>query len=210
MARHAGRFQLEQSDMHLSSNMAKIANGGFSRTALEAVQYLIKKPCAEVHEEKKPGVEFPGHNKVKPGIERYPVILHSNHSNGCLRCHNGRAQNAQTHWGLKATSPPSPEQHRQLTPEPTTSLPGMPAAPPGFNEVAQHSQIDNLPPGYLYFHTPLPSAQLLNIDAYALDSQPDTDYNLDMLTDEGTSNGLYTHHGMIMQLTFILQRRVAC
>ena len=64
IARQGGRVQLEQSDMRLPLNMAKMAKGGFSRAAVEETQYLIKKPCAEVREEKKRGVEVPGHIKV--------------------------------------------------------------------------------------------------------------------------------------------------
>ena len=61
MARQGGRVQLEQSDMRLALNMAKMAKEGFSRAAIEETKYLIKKPRAEVREEKKRGVEFPGH-----------------------------------------------------------------------------------------------------------------------------------------------------
>jgi len=64
-ARQGGRVQLEQSNMRLAVNMAKLANGGFSCTAVEETQYLIKKPRAEVREAKMWGVEFPGHNKVR-------------------------------------------------------------------------------------------------------------------------------------------------
>jgi len=69
MARQGGRLQLEQSDMHLALNMAKMAKGGFSRAAIEETQQLIKKPPAEVREEKKLGVEFPRHRMVKAAIE---------------------------------------------------------------------------------------------------------------------------------------------
>jgi len=48
MARQGGRVQLEQSDMRLALNMAKLAKEGFSRTAIEETKYLIKKPPAEV------------------------------------------------------------------------------------------------------------------------------------------------------------------
>jgi len=61
MARQGGRVQLEQSDMRLALNMSKIAKEGFSRAAMEEMKYLIKKPRGEVREEKKRGVEFPGH-----------------------------------------------------------------------------------------------------------------------------------------------------
>jgi len=56
MARQGGRVQLEQSDMHLALNMAKLGKGGFSHTAIEEMQFLIKKPRAEVREEKMRGV----------------------------------------------------------------------------------------------------------------------------------------------------------
>jgi hypothetical protein len=48
MARQGGRVQLEQTDMRLALNMAKMAKGGFSHAAVEETQYLIKKPRTEV------------------------------------------------------------------------------------------------------------------------------------------------------------------
>jgi len=69
MARQAGQVQLEQRDMRLALNIAKMAKGGFLRAVIEETQHLIKKPCAEVREEKKQGVEFPGRRKVKAAIE---------------------------------------------------------------------------------------------------------------------------------------------
>jgi hypothetical protein len=61
MARQGGCVQLEQSDMHLALNMAKIAKGGFSRTTIEETQYVIQTPRTKVREEKKWGDEVPGH-----------------------------------------------------------------------------------------------------------------------------------------------------
>ena len=61
MARQGGRVQVEQSDMRPALNMAKMAKQGISRAAIEETKYLIKNPRAEVREEKKRGVEFPGH-----------------------------------------------------------------------------------------------------------------------------------------------------
>jgi hypothetical protein len=69
MARQGRWVQLEQSDMHLALNMAKMANKGFSCAAIEETKYLIKKPHAEVPEEKKQGVQFPGPKKVKAAIQ---------------------------------------------------------------------------------------------------------------------------------------------
>jgi len=60
-ARQRGRVQLERSDMRQALNMAKMAKEGFPRAAMEESKYHIKKPRAEVREEKKRGVEFPGH-----------------------------------------------------------------------------------------------------------------------------------------------------
>jgi len=68
--------------MHLALNMAKMTKGGFSCTVIEKMQYLVKKPCAEVREEKTPEVEFPGHIKVKAGIERHPAMVRDNHADG--------------------------------------------------------------------------------------------------------------------------------
>jgi hypothetical protein len=48
MARQGGRVQLEQSNMRLALNMAKMAKGVFLQAAIEETQNLIKKPQAEV------------------------------------------------------------------------------------------------------------------------------------------------------------------
>jgi len=75
MARQGGRVQLEQSDMHLALNMAKMAKEGILRSTIEETKYLIEKHSAEVHEEKKWGVEFPAHKKVNAAIERHLAML---------------------------------------------------------------------------------------------------------------------------------------
>jgi len=101
MARQGGRVQQEQSDMRLALNMAKMAKEGFSRTAIKETKYLIKKPCAKVREEKKRGVQFPGHKKVKAAIQKHPAMLRQNQTSGCLPCQNGTAKNPQTSWRRK-------------------------------------------------------------------------------------------------------------
>jgi len=78
MARQGGRVQLEQSDMCLALNMAKMAKGAFSSVAMKETQYLIKKPRPAVQEGKKRGVEFPWHNKVKAAIESHLAMLRHN------------------------------------------------------------------------------------------------------------------------------------
>ena len=198
MARQGGQVQLEQSDMSLTLNMAKIAKGGFSRSAIEETRYLIKRPHVEVWEEKMLGFEFPGHKKVKAVIERHPAMLPQNHTDGCLSCHNGTPKNPQTCWRRTGTGAPLPKWCRQPTPELTPQLtgmpplPGMPRAPPGNVARAQCSEIINLLAGYMYAHTCSPSPEFFTLDAYAQDSQHDTDFDPDMLTDDGTSTGLYT------------------
>jgi hypothetical protein len=69
MARQGGRVQLEQSDMRLALNMAKMAKEVFSHAAIEESKYLIQNPRAEVQEEKNRGIQFQGHEEVKAAIQ---------------------------------------------------------------------------------------------------------------------------------------------
>jgi hypothetical protein len=62
--------------MRLALNVAIMATEGFSHAAIEETQLLIINPRGEVRVEKKRGVEFPGHTKVKAAIERPPAMLH--------------------------------------------------------------------------------------------------------------------------------------
>jgi len=189
MARQGGRVKLEQSDMCLALNMAKVAKGGFWRMAMYETRFLNKKPCGKVRDEKKLGVEFPGHRKVKDALEWHPAMRHQHHTPGCLPRQNGIAKNPQTQWRRKRTGTPPPDRRRQPPPEQTPSLPETPPAPTGHNSGAQHSQIINLPAGCVYSHTSLPWAEFVTLDASAQGSQQDTDVDPDMLTDEGTSTG---------------------
>jgi len=181
MAGHGGRVQLEQSNRRLALNMEKMANEGFSRAAIEERKQLIKKPRTEVREEKKQGVVFPGHNKVKAAIERHTAIVQENLTDCCVPCQNGTAKNAQTHWRHKGTDAPPA---RLLPPSP-----GMHTAPPDETESTESSKPDGLPPGYVYIHTPLHSARFFNRDPYANDPMRNEDFIPDLLTDEGPSTG---------------------
>jgi len=49
--------------------MAQMAKGRFSRATGEETQYLINKPRADVGDEQKGGVEFPGHKHMKTAKE---------------------------------------------------------------------------------------------------------------------------------------------
>jgi hypothetical protein len=128
MARRGGRVQLQQSDMRLGLNMAKLAKEGFSRAPMEATKYLIMTPCTEVREEKTLGVVFPGHKMVKASIQRHPAMLRPNQTSFCVPCQNGPAKNPQIRWRCKATGAPPPARRRERIPEPTPPPP--PAMPP--------------------------------------------------------------------------------
>jgi len=181
--------------MGLAFSMVKMAKGRLWHSTMEETQYLIKKPSAEVRQEKKRGVEFRKHKIVKAAWERHLAMLRQNHMAGCLACQHGTANNPQTRWRRKATGAPLPDRHRQLTTEPTPPLPGTPPvpwiqpAPPTNDAGAQCSEILNLLAGHWYSHTSLPCAECFTPDAFAQDSQHDADLDADMLTDKRTSTG---------------------
>ena len=102
LARRGGQVQLEQSDMRLTLNMANMAKEGFSRTASQEMQQLIKKRRTQIRDEMQRGVVFPGHNKAKAAMERHPAMVRENQTEGCLPFQNGTAKNPQTCWGTKA------------------------------------------------------------------------------------------------------------
>jgi len=174
MARQGGRVQLEQSDMCLALNMAKMAKGGFSRAAIEETQQLIKKPRAEVREEKKRGVEFPGHHKVKAAMERHPGMVYKNHTAGCLPCQNGNAKNPVTRWKCKETAAPSPQ--------PAALPPGTQPAPPCDAEGNKRDEIEGMPSRCVYMHSPLPNTQFFNHNAFAKESKHDKVFIPDLLS----------------------------
>ena len=158
-----------------------MAKEGFLRAAIEEVKYLIKKPRAEVQEEKKRGVEFPGHTKVKAAIHRHPAMLRQNQTSGCLPCQNGTATHPQTRWRSKGTGAPPPDQRRERTPDGTPSLPGTTPAPTGNTYRVPPCKNVNLPAGYTHSNTALPCTEFL----YDEDTKHNTDLNPEMLTDEG-------------------------
>jgi len=174
MARHGGRVQLEQSDMHLALNMAKMAKGGFSHAAMEETQQLVKKPRAEVREEKKRGVEFPGHQQVKAAMERHPAMVYKNHTAGCLQCQHGTAENPVTCWRRKGTAAPPPE----LAAPP----PGTPPAPSGDAEGNERDDIEGMSSRCVYMHSPLANTQFFNHNAFAKESKCDKDFIPDLLS----------------------------
>jgi len=174
MARQGGWVQLEQSDLCLARNMAKMAKGGFSRDAIEETQQQIKKPRAEVREEKKQGVEFPGHQMLKAAMERHPAMVYKNHTAGYLPCQNGTAKNPQTGWKRKGTA--------ALPPELAAPSPGTPPAPPRDADGNKSYEIESMPSRCVYMHSPLPNTQFFNHNAFAKESKHDKDYNPDLLS----------------------------
>jgi len=173
----------------------------------------MKKPRAEVREEKKRCVEFPGYNKLKAAIARHPAMLRQNQTPGCLSCQNGTAKNLQTRWRRKGTGAPPPNRRRQQnpepTPEPTPSLPGTPLASTGNSSGDQCLEIINMLAGFTYLQNSLPCAESSALDASAQESEHEIDFDPDMLPDDGTSTGLYTICCLVMQLTFILKTKAA-
>jgi len=159
MARQGGRVQLEECDMCMALNKAKMARGGFLRAAMEDTQFLIKIPWVEVLLEKKRVVEIGGPKNGKAAMEIHPAMLRENQADGWLPCQDGTAQNPQTRWRGEGTGAPAPERLWRPTPEPAPHPPETPPVPPGNNEAAHLSEIEGVPPGYVYIHTPLPSAQ---------------------------------------------------
>jgi len=75
MPRQWGWVQLEQSDMRKALKMAEMAQRGFYPASIEEMKYSIQKPYAEVREEKKQGVDFPGCRIAKAAIERHPGMV---------------------------------------------------------------------------------------------------------------------------------------
>jgi len=93
--------------------MAKMAKGGFSRATMEEMQYLIKKPHAEVEEESNWGDEFLGRRKVKAAIGIHPAMVHDHNIDSCLPCKNGTAKRQQTRWRSIRTGAPQSDRCRK-------------------------------------------------------------------------------------------------
>jgi hypothetical protein len=193
MARQRVNVQLEQSDMSLALTMAKIANRGFSCTAIGEMQNLITKTRTNVRNKKKQGVQFPGHKQVKAAIERHLAMLCHNHTPGCLLWQNGTRYNPQTHCRCKKPGAPPPNRRRQQTqeptPEPTSSLPKTPSATTSDTSGARHLDLINSLAGYAYLLICHSCAKSVTLEISGQDSEHDTDYDPDMLPDEGSSTG---------------------
>jgi hypothetical protein len=179
MARQGGRVKLEQSDMHLALNMAKQVNGGFLSAAIVETQQLIKKPCAEVGEEKKRGVQFAWYQHVKAARERRLAMGYKNHTASFPPGQNGTAKNPQTSSRRKGTTTPPPE--------PAAPPPGTPPAPPGDTHGTECIETEVMPSRCVYMHSPLPNTQFFNHNAFAKDSKRDKDNIPDLLSTQSAA-----------------------
>jgi hypothetical protein len=88
------------------------------------------------------------------------------------------------------------------TTERTPLPPGTPHAPTGNASGAQPPGVINLPAAYTYSHTAFPRGDCF---ADGEDTQHETDFDPDMLTDDGK----YTICFVVMQVTFILKTKAA-
>jgi hypothetical protein len=147
IAREGVRVQLEQSDMCLALNFAKMAKRGFSRTAIEETQHLIKKTRASVREETTSGVEFSGHNKVMAMIGRHLAMVRKKEMDGYLPCRHGTRNDPQKRSRRNDTGAP-----------PLRWAPPRPVIPPLPTDDDEGSETDGVPPAYVNIHTPLPSS----------------------------------------------------
>ena len=179
MATEGGWVQLEQSDMRLALNVAKMTKRGFSSTAINEMNQLIKIPRAEVGEAKNWWVKFAGHKKVKAEIERHVAMICETQTDSCLPGQHGTAKNPRSCLRRIGTGAPPPQ--------PVPPRPKTPPAPPGDTEQNQSTEIEGAPPGYVYIHTSLPNAQFFNHDAYAKDRKHNKDFIPDLLTDQRPS-----------------------
>jgi len=196
-ARQVGRVQLEQSDMRLATNMAKMCKCQFSHTTIHETQYRIKNPDAEVREQMEWCIELPGYQQFNAVIARHQAIVCQNLIAGCPPCENGTEKNLETCWPQKRTGVPLPTQCRQPTPEPppeplpepTPLLPGTPPTMTSHTSGNSLSKTVNMPGRYSFLHTSLPSSKSVTLDVSAQDRQSDAEFDPEMMTDEGIATG---------------------
>jgi hypothetical protein len=98
MCKQAGRVQLEQSDLRLAMNTIDKSNFGLTPANINETLEIIRKPRAELREEKRRGVQFEGHKNVKSVLQVHPAMNKAKQLTGCLPCQNGIANNPATRW----------------------------------------------------------------------------------------------------------------
>jgi hypothetical protein len=133
------------------------------------------------------GAEFHGNGNGKEVIETCPAMVCESQTDAQYPCLTGTSMNPRIRRRSIGPGAPPPICHPQPTPERTPPPPRRQPAPPGDNDEASDSQIEGMPLGYVYIHTPLPKAQSFNLDVYAKDSKYNTDLLPQVLTEEGMS-----------------------
>jgi hypothetical protein len=144
-ARQKGRVQLEQSDMCLAMNMAKMAKEGLSLATIEEMKYMIKTPRIDAQEQKKGEVVFRGHTTVKDAIERHLAILCHNQVSSCHPCQSRTAMNPQTRCRQTGIDPCPPYRGRQPAAVAMPPLQGTRPAVTGNTSEAQPFSNFNVP-----------------------------------------------------------------
>jgi len=119
---------------------------------------------------------------VKAALERHLEMIYKHHTDGCLPCQNGAEMNPQTPWRQKETGgpPPGPAEPPPGT-APPPGMPPVPPVPPGDIQETEYYEMDGMLSGFVYRHSPLPSTQFFNHNAYAEDSKRDEDDIPDLL-----------------------------
>lgn len=107
MCKQAGRVQLEQSDLRLAINTIDKAINGLTWTNCQETVNIIRKPRAELREEKRKGITFEGHKSVKAVLGTHPAMVYENQGRGCLVCQDGIAHNPDTRWKRRGTRQPA-------------------------------------------------------------------------------------------------------
>lgn len=117
MCKQAGRVQLEASDIRLAFNTKDKFLHGLTADNIDETFEIIRKPRAELREEKRRGVEFEGYKNVKVVMKRHPAMDPENEQDGCLVCQNGQPHNPETRWKRQKIHPPPEEEEQELEEE---------------------------------------------------------------------------------------------
>jgi len=189
IARHGDWVQLEQSNMHLALKIPKMATGGFSCTTMEETQYSLPKPHTEVWEVTKLGVNICVCRNINATMRKHLTTVWELQMDRCLLQPNGTANHPQTPWRCIGADIPPPDWLRQPTLEPMLLPAETPPTRLSDNEHNHASQIHGVPPRDVYIHTPLPSAQFLNLVTCPNNCRCNKDFIPDFLTDNGTCTG---------------------
>jgi hypothetical protein len=153
------------------------------------------------------GVEFPGAYRVECGVEKIAsyALLKAKVRMTSFPTWHPKESTVTLEMQRNCWTSICPMQTAEICVDATSASHGSATQSDSSGE--QQNQIGNLPAGYVYSPTSLASAEFFNLDASALDSQQNTDFDPYTLTDEGTSTGYYTISCVVMPATSILKAR---